>query len=444
MYSDDIAIRVNNLSKCYHIYERPQDRLKQSLYPRFQQLMGRQPSTYFREFWALRDVSFEIKKGETVGIIGRNGSGKSTLLQIICGTLTPTGGTVDTRGRIAALLELGSGFNPEFTGRENVYMNGSILGLSREEMDARFDDIAAFADIGEFIDQPVKTYSSGMYVRLAFAVAVAVEPQIMVVDEALSVGDIRFQNKCLRRLDEIKASGCSILFVSHSSTMIESFCDSVVWLEQGEIRDSGRPNEVVRRYVDYMAHGVNDSGNKSVFDIGIETEQSSNGWEWIRITDQNNVRALDDYAFKRIRVKVGEEPNASRLPCEPTVIEIECEFLALKPIEFPLFAVGIFNELNEPVIHCNSNNLGTRMIPIVDGQLVTCHFKATIPGLRPGKYLLAIGMDEGLLGAHQLLCHVYDAWVFQVLSPRSGRIQGGYVQVQDATINLQIMKGDRQ
>ena len=198
MSFDDVAIRVQNISKCYHLYDHPRNRLYQSVVPRFQRIIGRAPSTFFREFWALKDVSFEVKRGETVGIIGRNGSGKSTLLQIICGTLSPTSGLVETHGRVAALLELGSGFNPEFTGRENVYMNGSVIGLSRDEIDTRFDDIVAFADIGEFIDQPVKTYSSGMYVRLAFAVIAHVNADILVIDEALAVGDVFFVQKCMQ------------------------------------------------------------------------------------------------------------------------------------------------------------------------------------------------------------------------------------------------------
>ncbi|MDZ4098100.1 MAG: ABC transporter ATP-binding protein, partial [Methylophilaceae bacterium] len=192
----NIAIKVENLSKCYQIYDNPRDRLKQFVAPRLQRLTWQTPKQYFREFWALKDVSFEVKKGETVGIIGRNGSGKSTLLQMICGTLNPTSGSIQTSGRSAALLELGSGFNPEFTGRENVYMNAAVLGLTQDEIDKRYDDIVAFADIGEFINQPVKTYSSGMVVRLAFAVQSQIDPDILIVDEALSVGDAKFQAKC--------------------------------------------------------------------------------------------------------------------------------------------------------------------------------------------------------------------------------------------------------
>ena len=248
MSSNEFAIRVEGLSKCYHIYNQPQDRLKQSIIPRLQALTGRAPKTYFHEFWALQEVSFEVKKGETVGIIGRNGSGKSTLLQLICGTLTPTRGLVRTNGRVAALLELGSGFNPEFTGRENVYLNGAVLGLSRDEIDARFEDIAAFADIGEFIEQPVKMYSSGMFVRLAFAINVMSQPDIMIVDEALAVGDEKFQRKCFARLEELKNYGTCILFVSHSVSQITEICDWTLLLEHGERLMYGPPSRVVNAY----------------------------------------------------------------------------------------------------------------------------------------------------------------------------------------------------
>jgi lipopolysaccharide transport system ATP-binding protein len=230
------------------MYRRPQDRLKQSVVPRFQQMLGKPPTRYFREFWSLRNVSFEVGKGETVGVIGRNGSGKSTLLQLICGTLNPTTGTVSTQGRIAALLELGSGFNPEFSGRENVYLNGAILGLSREEIDARYDAIAGFADIGEFIEQPVKVYSSGMVVRLAFAVQAMVDPDILVVDEALAVGDEKFQRKCFSRIQELKNKGTSILFVSHSGPQIIELCDKALLLEQGERLLYKPPLQVIRAY----------------------------------------------------------------------------------------------------------------------------------------------------------------------------------------------------
>ena len=252
MFSDDIAIRVENLSKCYQIYDRPQDRLKQSIFPRLQRLAGRTQTRYFRDFWAIKDISFEVRKGETVGIIGRNGSGKSTLLQMICGTLSPTSGGIRTDGRIAALLELGSGFNPEFTGRENVYLNGAVLGLTKQEIDARFDDIAAFAEIGQFIQQPVKMYSSGMLVRLAFSVQACMSPDILIVDEALAVGDAKFQAKCFERLKQLKEGGTSILLVTHSTEQIVTHCSQALLLNEGSALEHGEPRHVVNRYMDLL------------------------------------------------------------------------------------------------------------------------------------------------------------------------------------------------
>lgn len=252
MSSDEIAISVRNVSKCFYTYVRPVDRLLHSVVPRMQRWLKRPVSAYGQEFWALREIDFEIAKGETVGIVGRNGSGKSTLLQIICGTLMPTAGTVAAYGRVAALLELGSGFNPEFSGRENVYLNASVLGLAREEVDRRFDDIAGFADIGDFIDQPVKTYSSGMAVRLAFAVQAQVDPQILIVDEALSVGDARFQAKCFERLRQLKNNGTSILLVTHASEQVVTHCNRAILLDSGRMQMSGPSRIVINRYMDLL------------------------------------------------------------------------------------------------------------------------------------------------------------------------------------------------
>ncbi|MBU3951798.1 MAG: ABC transporter ATP-binding protein [Proteobacteria bacterium] len=247
--SSEFAIEVESLSKCYHIYATPHDRLKQFILPRLSRLIGRPPKTYCSEFWALNNVSFRVRKGETVGIIGRNGSGKSTLLQMICGTLSPTSGRVKTRGRVAALLELGSGFNPEFTGRENVYMNAAVLGLSKNEIDQRFDQIIDFADIGEYIEQPVQTYSSGMMVRLAFAVIAHVDADILVVDEALSVGDAFFTQKCMRFLRRFMKNG-TVLFVSHDTASVKGLCNHALWLEKGEVFKEGEPKEVCELYLE--------------------------------------------------------------------------------------------------------------------------------------------------------------------------------------------------
>ncbi len=239
--SSELALSARDLGKAYRFYKKPLDRLKQ--------MAWRGKRIYYEEFWALRHIDFDIYRGETVGIIGRNGAGKSTLLQLLCGTVTPTEGTHQVRGRIAALLELGAGFNPEFTGRDNVFVNAAILGLSEEQIRARFDDIAAFADIGEFMEHPVKTYSSGMYARLAFSVAIHVDPQILIVDEILAVGDQAFQRKCLERFYKIRESGCTILFVSHDPYQVKTLCQRALYLTNGRRAAFGPAAEVVDRYV---------------------------------------------------------------------------------------------------------------------------------------------------------------------------------------------------
>jgi lipopolysaccharide transport system ATP-binding protein len=236
----DLSIRARGLSKAYRIFKAPEDRLKQMLFGRWR--------SFHHEFWALRDVDLDVHKGETVGLIGINGSGKSTLLQLICGTLTPTQGTVRVRGRIAALLELGAGFNPEFTGHDNVFINGAILGMTQKQMEARYNDIVKFADIGEFLDQPVKTYSSGMYARLAFAVAIHVDPEILMVDELLSVGDEAFQRKCFARIREIRNAGATVLFVSHAAPTIVQLCDRAVLLDHGRRLLTANPKLAVAKY----------------------------------------------------------------------------------------------------------------------------------------------------------------------------------------------------
>ena len=278
--SSDVAISVTQLCKHYQIYDKPLDRLKQSIF--------RGKKQFYKEFIALDNISFEVKKGESVGIVGRNGSGKSTLLQLICGTLTPTSGSVETNGRVAALLELGSGFNPEFTGRENVYMNAAVLGLSIDEVDERFDDIIAFADIGEFIEQPVKSYSSGMTVRLAFAVAINVEPQILIVDEALSVGDELFQRKCFSRIEAIKSNGATILFVSHSASMINQLCDNAILLDHGRLLLRAAPR-IALKYYHQLIFAKTDNEVK----ISIENEElvTSNSAS----DNKPNVECFSDY-----------------------------------------------------------------------------------------------------------------------------------------------------
>ncbi|QBP73983.1 ABC transporter ATP-binding protein [Herbaspirillum huttiense] len=261
--SSEASIVVEGLSKCHHIYDKPRDRLLQLLHG------GRRQ--YYREFWALRDVSFEVARGETIGLIGRNGSGKSTLLQMICGTLAPTSGTVKTRGRVAALLELGAGFNPEFTGRENIIMNGAILGLTRDEIEARMQDVIEFSELAEFIERPVKTYSSGMYSRLAFSIAINVDPDILIVDEALSVGDARFVAKCMRRIKDIQGKGATILFVSHDVGSVRSLCSRAIWINKGTLVEVGDVFPVTGRYMEFMFQDDDVLPTAQTLDAPVET-----------------------------------------------------------------------------------------------------------------------------------------------------------------------------
>jgi len=247
--SNEIAIKVENLSKVYRLYDKPTDRLKESIHP--------MRKKYHKDFYALKDISFEVKKGETVGIIGKNGSGKSTLLKIITGVLTPTAGNVTITGKVSALLELGAGFNPEYTGIENIYLNGTLMGYSKEEMDTKVQDIIDFADIGDFVYQPVKMYSSGMFARLAFAVAINVDPDILIVDEALSVGDVAFQLKCYRKFNDFKKAGKTILFVSHSMDSILKYCSSSLVLNQGVKIEEGTPRMMVDVYKKLLSNCYN-------------------------------------------------------------------------------------------------------------------------------------------------------------------------------------------
>lgn len=434
MSSDAIAVRVAHLRKCYEIYDSPRDRLRQFVWPRVRRWLGMPPRKYFRDFWALKDVSFEIRRGETVAIVGKNGSGKSTLLQIICGTLSPSGGDVQLHGRVAALLELGSGFNPEFSGRENVYMNAAVLGLAREEIDAKLPQILEFADIGEFIDQPVKTYSSGMYVRLAFSVAIHVEPDILVVDEALSVGDIRFQSKCLRAIESIKQRGAAVLFVTHSPGQVEALCSRAIWLNDGVVKADERPKTLMRRYINFMTHDLDDAAPPADADAAAVSGDdrlpapAAESARWVALGASNHLSGTLSAAVDRIMVS-GSDGSAWRL-VEPKVqsIEVELSILVHERVSMPLVAMGIFNVLNEPIVHFNSENIGATLDALAPGRH-DLQVVFDVPALRPGEYLISVGLDDGVSGQSIVVCHVYDAWPFTVTLPAQRKAQGGYVQI---------------
>jgi lipopolysaccharide transport system ATP-binding protein len=409
----EIAISVRGVSKMYRIYERPQDRLKQMLW------RGRRK--YGHEFWALRDISFEAHKGETVGVIGRNGSGKSTLLQIIAGTLMPTQGDVWVNGRVTALLELGSGFNPEFTGRENIYMNATILGISREEMKTRVDEIIAFADIGEFIDQPTKIYSSGMVVRLAFAVQACLTPDILIVDEALSVGDMYFQTKCMAKIAELRKRGTSILFVSHNIDTVKAICSRAILLDYGRVLADGHPDPVTDKYIALMM-GQRDHQAASSATL-VPPDLSSHPGEQ---------RSLVQPPFeKRIGERFGNS-KARYIECRIFQNEREtdvvrhgspCEVRALLYYHAAvpdLGEVGMVVRSLDGVDLFAANSFLLREVypPQTQGALVEIVFRFDVI-LSPGVYSIALGYRAPVQGEY--VDKVFNAAVFRTETP-DGRL----------------------
>lgn len=414
----EVAVEVRNVGKRFNFYAQPHHRLLQSIY--------RGKRRYSHEFWALRDICFDIRRGEVVGIIGRNGSGKSTLLQTICGTLTPTTGSVTVNGRLAALLELGAGFNPEFTGRDNVYMNASILGLETAEISRRFDEIAAFADIGEFIDQPVKTYSSGMFVRLAFAVAACVDPDVLIIDEALSVGDAKFQAKCFRRFNELTARGTTILLVTHSLDLITRYCNRAVVLEAGALQLDGTPRDAVNAYLNLVF------GAAPAITDGVAREAS-------RTTAGAHAIARDDRGFAHrpgysrhefrwgsreaeiIDFAVttdGDTPTAALVTGQQMLVVIWVRFH--KAVEMPIYGLTIKTPDGTTVFGGNSRDNTRQPLfkPAASGSVVEVAFRVN-QLLGAGEYLFSVGVSEQQCSDVVPLDRRYDAIHVTVENRRS-------------------------
>ncbi len=447
----DIAIRVSHLSKCYHIYSSPHDRLKQFVNPCLQRLVGLRPKQYFHEFWALNDVSFDIKKGETIGIIGRNGSGKSTLLQLICGTLTPTSGQVEINGRIAALLELGSGFNPEFTGRENVYMNAAVLGLSRKEVEERFDDIATFADIGEFIEQPVKTYSSGMMVRLAFAVIAHVNADILIIDEALAVGDAFFTQKCMRFLRNFMKTG-TVLFVSHDTSAVVNLCTRAILLSPRKKAVEGETEEICRLYVkDLYAErdtpeeliSTDSTAQQTIHQLPPDGSEKNFAGEpqpdnTIRITPfrhdadsfgNGGIKIIDAWFENDEKLKVSLVNGGDR-------VQFCIKAKSNQHIQHPAFGFMIKDRLGQYVF-AEGSDLAYRNCPLIimSGDTIVVTFSFLMPILIHGEYSLNIAVAEGIGDDHIQHHWLTDAIVLHSLK---SRLVHGICGLQNLSIEIQI------
>lgn len=427
MYSDEVVISVRGLSKRYEIYATPRDRLKQLLMPKMYAMLplvrsryersGATPPKYFRDFWALRDVSFQVRKGETVGVVGLNGSGKSTLLQLICSTLNPTSGDIKVNGRIAALLELGSGFNPDFTGRENVFLNGQVLGLTREVLQERFRAIEEFADIGSFIDQPIKTYSSGMVVRLAFAVAINVAPDILVVDEALAVGDLAFQRKCLRWMEDFAAHQGVLLFVSHSPEQVRRLCNKAIYLRHGELAGIGDAKEICELYERdlYSSTGKNDGDHN----IHLADHQCTSSLDVANLSPEKSgfVDCAMHYGGDKVRITgAWIEDSSGRRINSLQVGERFCWCYSVVSsifVDQPIFGFMVKTKEGVNLYSANSRSLGHDVKSLSSGSLTLVRFFVE-PNLGPGEYFFNCGVSVESFSDIDFLHRVVDAGFLSV------------------------------
>jgi len=445
--SSEVVIGANSLSKAYQVYERPQDR--------FMQMLAGGKKRYFSEFQALKDVSFTIEKGETVGIIGKNGSGKSTLLQIICGTLLQSAGEVFVRGRVAALLELGTGFNPEFTGRENVVLYASILGLDEETIAHRFQRIVEFADIGEFLDQPVKTYSSGMVVRLAFAVIAHVDADILVIDEALAVGDAFFVQKCMRFLRRFCEHG-TLLFVSHDTSSVVGLCDRAIWLDKGEVQAIGAAKDVVSQYLEGLYNpDLVAPPSKAVIAgtriPGTSSEYRDQRYEFINNSNLRNDIELFAFSEDAADFTEGQADIVSvefledgkkltwMVGGEAVTLRIHC--ISAIDLDRPIVGFFIKNRLGQAVFGDNTY-LSYRESPVAvpAGQMCVASFAFTMPLLPVGDYSLDVSISNGTQDNFHMINWKYDVLLFRV---QSSSIVHGLVGIPMKSILLEVEESDR-
>ncbi|MBC2601114.1 ABC transporter ATP-binding protein [Puniceicoccus vermicola] len=457
MSDKDVVVSVRNLSKAYRVWRSPLDRLKSPFlgavgrrFPRnsyFSRELQRRASRAYDDFYALQQVSFDIERGTSFGILGRNGSGKSTLLQIIAGTLTPSGGEVVTNGRVAALLELGSGFNPEFSGRENVYMNASILGISKKTIDERFDEIASFADIGDFMEQPVKTYSSGMYVRLAFSVIVHVDADVLIIDEALAVGDVFFVQKCMRFLKKFRERGV-LLFVSHDLPSINRLCDQALWLDKGVVRQRGIPKDVTESYFsEYYSGGDSEKSDsealKEAIGSGEEEKPVSQRkaptesmqilgeeihdqrLQYLNFSDHRNdieVFAFrpdgDSFGAKRVEVVDARltDIEGRRLGWIVGGEKVEARVVveANETVQDPIIGFGLKDPSGQVLFGDNTflTTKGQKSV-LRKGQRLEAAFRFQMPILRPGEYVMNATVATGSQTDHEMQHWMHDACVLR-------------------------------
>ena len=402
---EDITIDVRNVVKTYKLYNRPMDRLKESLIKK---------SCYHKDFNAVNDISFSVNRGETVGIIGKNGAGKSTLLKMITGVLTPTSGSINLSGTVSALLELGTGFDAERSGIDNIYLNGRINGLSKQEIDSSVEKILDFADIGDFIYQPIKTYSSGMLVRLAFATAINVNPEILIVDEALSVGDVRFQQKCYRKIREFKEKG-TVLFVSHDTGAITSFCDRVIWLDDGKIYKSGRPMEIIEEYLTFMRYEIKmDTAEKEKIE-DIRVSDVSNDLAEVP-EDENNTCILEFGNKSASFTKISLQNENHKLISQVRIgqdIRVRMEIETKREIEYPILGFNIKDMLGNELVVTNTVFEKIDMPILEANRKYIFEWRFRFPCFHSGHYPMDISLAEGTYQNHEQIHFVTDALVLK-------------------------------
>ncbi len=400
------AVEFQDVSKSYAIYDSPGDRLKE--------LLSLNRLKRHRDFWALHDVSFEVRRGETFCIVGENGSGKSTLLQMVAGILHPTSGGVKVSGRVAALLELGAGFNPEFSGRDNVYLNGSILGLSTRQIDQRYGEITGFAEIGDFIDQPVKTYSSGMVVRLAFAVAINVDPEILLVDEALAVGDIYFRQRCMRKVHELRQRGVTILFVSHAVSDVKAIGDRALWLDHGRLRDIGEPDRIVGKYLAAMTEKDSTYLQKSAAEPRARRREAVQAPEIVESIPNVDHRFGDGRA-EVIGIAVYDERGRPAHLLEPASrILVRISVRAKADLPLPIAGFMLRNQLGMDFAGTNTAREGHQLAAMQEGDIVTVDFHVDLPELYPASFSFSPAIADGTLMGYTMCDWIDNALVLQM------------------------------
>jgi ABC-type polysaccharide/polyol phosphate transport system ATPase subunit len=407
MPDNDIAVHINNLTKIYKLYDDPFDRLRESLHP-FRK-------KYHKEFYALENVSFTVQKGETLGIIGKNGAGKSTLLKILTGVLTPSSGSIVTNGVVSALLELGAGFNPDLSGLDNVFFSGMILGYSKEEMAQKKDDILCFADIGDYVYQPVKTYSSGMFARLAFSVAVNVDPDILIVDEVLSVGDMRFQQKSIRKMNEFREKGKTILFVTHDNGVVNKFCTRVIWLDNGRILKDGTPEKVTKNYASYMVYGL-DSNQKDK--DAEETPQTPVVETDIQWSDTVGHESFGEGGAKIYQVALCDENNRNiSLVEQGQQVNFYAKVKVFKDLYDVALGITVKDRLGNNIFTINSFVYNASIDKMEKGYDGRAGIRFIFPKLAVGLYSVSVAIAEGTYMAHVQQDWIHDVLFVDVISP---------------------------